>query len=691
MMKQQFYELKKSILSKGAVVIIITLLCFNAVLSFFYAKQAPESEQTQNYATVITSVIKNANNQINQLSIKEPNSYAVKYLNDVVEIYSELRPLKLAEQKVNGWDLYLKFNASNPLILICIVFISIMIFSTDIVSGFQPIIYATANGRARYILIKIAEVVIVSLILCVLFFAAAFLGMMPACSFSGFDEYIQSFAAFKTAPYALRAWQAVLLLFGMRVIVTVFVSALVGVVFYLSKNRLVTLISTLLIYGINILVNNIVYLNSDTIAENCNIIAAMDITTILTKYQCVRIFGSPVPAVAVLFVLYFLLFALCSSAVILLYNRFIHLGLKVDLRFNYHSQKEKYHDKTLVGWEFAKVVKNRFVLILMAFLVVAAAVIAVDQYRKFRADSVFFEYIQKLKPMDFNERDSFIKKEQARIDKAYRDYNEYWKALRERVEYKGDAEAVEKEYYYALIHEAPLSKVSEMCSYIRDHNACDELTLIYNTGWMKLYESGDSLPLFLLIVLVATFLASTEFQTKFYPILSATPNGRRNTNRAKLFICIASTTVFFVIITLLQILPVVSFYSLEDMPARLISLQIYRNAPPDIQLWQYLALILLVRYIACILICVLSFQIARLIKVSYIAMIVVTLLVQLPEIIYGTGIDILRYCRFTSFLDGNDFLLLGMNTGYIKSGVIFILFLLACVVMSAISAHNIKE
>ena len=689
-MKQISYELKKSILSKSSVVIIIALLCFNAILSFYFANQVPKSEQTQNYESIITSVIKNSTKQLKQIAIKEPNSYSAKYHEDVVRIYSELKPLELAQKPVNGWDTYLKFNAINPLILICIVFIAIKIFSTDIVSGFQPIIYATTNGRTKYILIKILEIVIVSVILNILSFVTTFLSMTLVCSFSGFNEYIQSFATFKAAPYAMRVWEAVLLLFGLRTVITLSLSALVGVIFYLSKSRLLTLISTVLIYGVNFMLNNLTYLNNDTIFENGNIISAMDITTILSKYQCVRIFGNPIPSTNVLFVLYLILFFLFATTVILLYNRFIHLGVKVGLRFKYHSHKVKSHDKTLIGWELAKVIKNRIVVSVMVLLILVSAVSAVVQYTKNKADKVFYDYIQQLKLISIDEREIYIKSEQDRINKAYEEYLAYRTALSQQVEYEGDAENVEKEYYYALLHEEPLRKAAAMCKYIEEHGSSKDLTLIYDTGWMKLFETGDSLPLFLLIVLLATFSASIEFSSKFATILNTTPSGRKNTNISKLIVCISLTTGLFIIFTLLQILPILSGYSIEDLTARLTSLQIYQNAPQNIQLWQYFALVILIRYISCILICILSCQIARLIKISYLSMIIITVFVQLPALVYSMGIEMLKYCRYTTFLDGNQFMLLGMDNGYLKSSFIFIFFLTISVVLSIITASRLK-
>ena len=694
-MKQILYELKKSIFSKSSVVIIIAFLCFNAALTFYNADKASASEKTQGYESIITSVIKNAEKQIKQLSVKEPDSYAVKYLGEVVRIYSELKELKIqtSNQNVNGWDTYLKFNATNPLLLICIVFISIKLFSTDITTGFLPIIYATTNGRTKYILSKIVEIVVVSIILNILFMAVAFLDMAPVSSFSGLNEYIQSFAAFKTAPYPLFVWQAILLLFGLRTAITISVAAFVGVIIYLSKNRLLALIFAVLLYGANLLLNNLTYLNSDSIFENCNIIAAMDISTILNKYQCVRIFGQPIAVDLVIFVSYLIFFLICSFAIVILYNHFIHLGLKFGSRSKQQTQKIKSHDKTLIGWELSKIFKNRIVVFVMAMLIIVSAVSAVSSYldKKKNADKIFYDYIHQLKPMSIDERTDYIKSELDRISVAHDEYIAYLTVISQQGKYEGDAEKVENEYYYAQLHEDPLKRASEMCKYIAEHESSKDLTLIYDTGWMKLFETGHSLFLFLIIVLLATFSESTEFSSKFFSILNTTPGGRKNTRNSKLIVCTTLTTVLFIIFTLLQILPILSGYKFEDMTARLISLEIYQNAPQILQLWQYFVVIIIIRYISCLFICILSCQIARLIKISYLSMIAMTVVVQLPDLIYSMGIDMLRYFRFTTFLDGNELLLLGMNNGWLKSGLVFIVFLAASVVISIITNKKAKR
>ena len=233
-------------------------------------------------------------------------------------------------------------------------------------------------------------------------------------------------------------------------------------------------------------------------------------------------------------------------------------------------------------------------------------------------------------------------------------------------------------------------RVSEACAY-QSERGLDGLTLLYDTGWMTLFSSGDDILLFLAILMVATFSAAVEYSSKFAGILPTTVRGRRETERAKLSLCLLSTTVFFAVFTAMQLVPVLLAYRFEDAGATLISLQTYQNAAPDLTLWQYAVLIVLVRYISCLLVSVLAFGLTGVIKVSYLALMLLTVVVQLPKLLYGMGVDVLQYCRLSSLLDGNQLMLLFMDGGKIGAGTLTLVFLALCAVFAIIHIRKNRE
>ena len=691
-MKQLFFEIRKIGLSKLTVAIILCLLLLSAGLAGRQASTAPASEQTVGYTKTITSVVSNAKRQLQQSLYYSEDSYASLYFEDVIEIYTDLKELELAEQPVNGWDTYLLFSAANPLLLICAVFVSVQLFGVDSKTGILPIIYATAGGRMRYILSKLLSMVLLSVALTALFFGVTLVAMLPACEFSGLGEYVQSFKAFTVAPYAMRTWQAVLLLFAVRACITVFVGALVGLLTYALRNRLVSLLLAVLVYAANALLDGHTYLNSDVVFDHCNLVAATDATTLFSKYQCVRIFGRPIPVLSAILVLFAASALICMGAVVLLHLKFAAIGRGGRERFARRGDARMRNGSALLGWEFKKIVKNRVVVLAVALLLVASAVSGVLAYKKYisKSDQIYCDYVQDLAPLNDAQRWEYLNAEAERISQAYKNYFAYREAMSSMQGFEGDVVRIENEYYYACLHEQPLARVSEACAY-QSERGLDGLTLLYDTGWMTLFESGDSILLFLAILMIATFLASAEYSSGFSGILPTTPRGRRETQRAKLQLCLISTTVLFAAFTAMQLLPIILAYRFEDAGATLVSLQTYQNAAPGLTLWQYAVLIVLVRYIACMLVSVLACCLTGVIKVSYLSMMLLTVAVQLPQLLYGMGVDVLQYCRPTALLDGNELLLMLMDSGAVGASMLVLTFVAICVALLLINIRKNKE
>ena len=692
MMKQLFFEIRKISLSKLTVAMVLVLLLVAGGLAYNQASKAPESTQTAGYPKLITSVITNAKRQLQQSLYNSEDSYATLYFEDVIEIYTGLKELPLATEKVNGWDTYLLFNAANPLLLICAAFVAVQLFGVDRKADMLPIIYASAGGRLRYISSKLLAMLLVSVGLSVLFSGVTLAAMLPACEFTGLDEYVQSFRTFIAAPYAMRTWQAVLLLFAVRTCITVWVSALVGLLTYALGNRLVALVLSVLVYVANVLLDGRTYLNTDVFFDHCNLVAASDAATLFSKYQCVRVLGKPVPVVSAALVFFVVLALACMGGVVLLHLNFAKIRIGMREKRTHRGSKKVHSSSALLAWEFKKLQKSRFVVLTLILLLLISVAGAFLQYKEYtsKSDQVYYDYVQVLAPMDDAQRWVYINAESERISQGYRNYFKYRNASSDMLPEGLDMMQIENEYYYACLHEMPLARVSEACAY-QSERGTEGLTLLYDTGWMTLFESGDHLLLFLCILLTCTFLVAIEYSSKFSPILSTTPRGRRETSRAKLLLCMLLTTAFFVIFTLMQLLPILLAYRFEDASAVLISLQTYQNAAPRLTLWQYAVLIIFVRYIACMLLSVLACCLTDVVKVSYLSLMLLTVAMQLPKLLYGMGVDVLQYGRLTVLLDGNEIMRMFMDRGILGASMLVLVYVALCTTFLIINIRKNKE
>jgi Ca2+/Na+ antiporter len=68
-----------------------------------------------------------------------------------------------------------------------------------------------------------------------------------------------------------------------------------------------------------------------------------------------------------------------------------------------------------------------------------------------------------------------------------------------------------------------------------------------------------------------------------------------------------------------------------------------------------------------------------------------TVIVQLPQLVYGMGVDALQYLRLTALLDGNELVLMLVDGGMIWAILLMLVFLALCAVFACIHIRKNKE
>ena len=689
MMNRQIrFEIRQLLLSKIVCVLIVILLALNIGLAWTEA-EAYQPETTRNDSTAIQKLVRRAERQLEQLLIQteDGDGYAIRYYRKLIDRYRPLQELELPgpDSQVSGWDQVISFSSGNALLLLSVALVSVTMFSREKQYGSLPIVYTTVNGRARFIVSKLIAVAICSACLNLLFFLTALLGTSLQCRLSGLGQYIQSFAAFQMSPFSVRTWTVLVISLLLKTCITIAVAALCGLFAYLVGGRLLPMFGFILLYAANRYANGYPYLNADVFLSQCNLIAGMDTARLFEQFRCTRVFGRPESTLAVLSLVSLTLIAVVSVSILLAHR--YHIGWS---RKKHRALSRTGHKTVPVHglwrWEWKKFAQRRIVLLLLFMMLVLMMLeIWIPAFRPVsNADRIYQYYIETIAPMSQPDRESYIEDESRRIRQAFSEYESYLTKVFEKGEYVENAAEIEREYEYACTHSDPFLKLQQYLAYLQSHPDFDRLTLLYDTGWLRLFQSGNSLILFLVIILVGNLSVHFEHVTGFAPILRSTVNGPRSF-RAKSGMCLAITVALFLLASICQICGILVRYRLPEAGAPLASISAYPHAPLQISLLMYVVMIYLVRFFSCIAICLFTLKLSSRISGSIAVLTIELLIGFVPEIIRVSTHGAVFGLHFASFYDGNQSMVYAMNGGegafwgWLAAGVI--LYFLADIIL----------
>lgn len=668
--------------------VLLVLFIINTVVAYGIATRAGSSEMTQNYRENVETVIRRSEIQLHQYPA-ENNSYAKQYFERVISVYQPLLTLETGTEPTNGWDTLLNDSVPDVIIFIATVYLTVYLFGDDtrIHASPTPILRATKKGRRPLALCRIAVIGLLTLSLSFLFFFSTFLGMNLTGNLRGANAYLQRYAFFRLCPYAIRVWQAVVLMLAGKTLLFFAIALLTGVITCTVKNRLLSLSAIAGFCGVSIVLSQMNTLNENTFFKCCNPVSALDVPASLEKLCCVQIANAPLSVIPVNLVLFSFL-ALMSGCLLLIQSEMRETRKITKRPLHETSSGEGMTAKwsSLLTWECRKVFSNRKIVFALCFipvLSVIAVFVSLSQSPG-ASEKIYADYIQTLRETDSDTWLTYLAEEEGQIEQGELLYADYKKQLSEHGSYDGDAEKAELAYYYSLTHADAFQRVKSACIYQLSREDTKSLTILYDSGWMRLFESGNDYLLLLFSLMLSCFVGSFEYATGMGEILTATKCGTKKDRQIQMRFCLLAITGMYVFCSALRALPILLQYDLPNSGALLVSLAPYQSAPNHLSLVGYLCLLYFVRWFTYCLMGIFALSLARTIHNSYLSLLVSLSLLGIPEILFRLGIKGAQYLRLMLWLNGNEGLCM------IFEGSLFpgILPMLGVLLLSLIFYHN---
>ncbi len=172
-----------------------------------------------------------------------PERFSYRYQEKVIELYEIARDrVRLDTVYTRGWNEYFAYDTQNVFLLLMLILLGSVIFTSEKQSGFLPILRTAKNGRGKTALAKGLVALLLSGIFCMLFTASTFAVFGLRLGFSDPSNAIQSLSSFALSPYLLTVGEYFLITLALRLLASlIFVLTVVAMSVLLGNYTLVYL------------------------------------------------------------------------------------------------------------------------------------------------------------------------------------------------------------------------------------------------------------------------------------------------------------------------------------------------------------------------------------------------------------------------------------------------------------------
>lgn len=662
-------------------------------------------ENNKTYENKINTVISDAKRILSSLQITSfQDSYTQEYQKCIISIYSELvNSVSISTEYIYGWDCYFDYSYDFIITIIVVLFLASIIFHEDKTIGFIQICNTSKNGRYQSSATKVIVLLICCFVLTLLFSITDFLLIGSMIGFPDGTTAIQSLPSFYLFPLSLNFFEYAIINFIMKFI-AVFFSALILSTIALFLGSLLYYLTSVLFLAIefalyqyeSITIGQWKYLNIFSIAHPHGI---------LNRYRSINVFGSSVDIINILLYSFFIVVTATISIIIITYSRTtlkkITFKKPSVIKFTRSTATKINNSSTsfslkLYQHEF---IKMKWWVFLVVLLIVTKYIISFSFFTPIDSsyERMKLEYMSILEGPYTQDKEDFILERISEYTDIITQYD-----------------SMKLSYWNGTISEEGYSRY--ISSYTKAQGEINVLYDLYDhsqflkqtkTGWF-IYDSGISKYItqpvdYLLVICVCSFCGMifiSEFQNKTseFPVMSivsTTKNGRRKLFISKIYICLISSCLMYLIFFAIDLFSFVHHYDLIPLNAPLSSCQSVSQSIWSLSFIQYFLLVFFIGFWGVCILSALFTTLSYLFKYLHFILLVIISSILIPSILSVTVSNHFNFFNITSISDGRILLLLSSSMTSISYVYIIIFVLLLYMIFSAflmfLALRQLKE
>lgn len=630
-MKMLVFECKKLFRASGFKKLSLGILAFCFLWIFFSEIPITEPQKQQdhisNYSDNISYAIRIAErNRIDYGYTAGNESYIVKYQEDIISIYSNLLEKGIAPKPVVGWDEYFSYTADDLCLFIFAVLVGVILSMTEYDNRTDSLARITPNGR-KSVSRKIIVFAISAFAFSVVEMLLTLLGFAIRFGLSSPFVPICSVIEFLYCPYDITIFEYLilsLLIKSLNILLLMLISAFNANIF---KSYIPSIFSSASVIVLSFGTSSFPS-NSGWIYINPYAIGITD--DIFVRYRSVNLFGYSA-SVSVIIAAFILFSCILLSVLLAFRNRqsnsntffrtlekkILHIREVAKAKIDrVHIFTQKRH--SLFVSEAKKCfIKSKLIILCIIMLCVKIYFIGSElppassyepHYRDIcndmagtLTDNKRLEIRSKLE----ESRDIISQNE-----RMHSDFNNG------RITYE-EYSAYRNKLDLALADEFAYTNLYSQCERIdiASENGI-EAQLIYDTGWLYLFEKGADIILYAFLLMFFCGIYSMEYNNGFDRIARSTQKGIQALDKAKIKLAIVVTSVAFLLFFGLDIAVLSNDFPITNF--NFSSASIILNSP-SFPLWISLVILATAKLAIALILSCITCLLSRFLKKPYLS------------------------------------------------------------------------
>lgn len=525
----------------------------------------------------------------------ETNGFVYEQQIKSIEKYEITSRLKIPVIYYDGMESFFTYGYVNLFLLLSVLLICSHIFAVD--NGMMTVMIRSAKrGRMPVFAAKTCSSIIMNILLTALFYAETLL-----CSFQHFgipdmSAPLQSLPLFKFCPYPITILGGIIIIFFIKCMVILAFSAFV-LAFSVLHNQIITYIGGGIFIAVNYFLSVREYVDGKDPLKLYNLYSIANPYILISRYSLLDFFNHAVPALTVICVVLFLIFALFTTVSLVLHHNNVLINIKlpkIRLKTLKLFRQRKVKTTKLFHWETYKLFINKKLIILVIAIIVASFVYSISVYRSVPSPMIT-KYREAMETLEGPVTDKKLELIQQKIAALSEEAGK----KEELKNQHSSGEITTKEYMEKL----RLANIAEMdlevMTAVSDHadylfSLGENGVFFYDTGWNTLLSRNDNLFYLFCIVLLFSGIFADEYSCGFAPLLHTTKRGRKDITVNKFILTVASAAIIFIILEACDFMTILANFSLPQLSAPLACIPDFSEASLSATLWStYVARLLL--------------------------------------------------------------------------------------------------
>lgn len=602
----------------------------------------------------------------------KPDTFNYRSIVKTPPAYKNVQDVKPVFDVSKGINLATDNTFTDILCGFILLFAVLTLMISDREQGMSGLLFALKRGRSYLLFSKLLALAVTVFLAVFLIYGENLIVSSFIYGLGDLSRPIQSVAGFIGCNLKINVAEY-LVIFGLFKFIAIFtIGAVLSFIAVTTKN-------TVSFYGISaaVVINEgLLYalihpLSGYSIFRYINVISFTKVNEIFCNYKNINFFEYPIQLIPASFAAVILIALICSVLSAYLYAKKRNLEFrKIGIKLNF-GKGNKIHYALYYGF-YKSLIQQKGIFIIVVFLLIT--VFLNSSFKKnYDVQDVYYKYYtNQLEGEITSKTDDFIKSEEQHFFDLNNKLNEI---LQNSNGFSVEANEIQKQ----LAPESGFMLLKNRYELIRN---IDKAQIFYDTGYKRMFGKvgyDDDMKYALVTMMLCMFLISpliaNDNKYRMLSIINSTTSGRKQYIKRNIIISIGYGLLSSLMWLIGYSFKVYQFYGFGGVDASIQSITDFIDFPINLKLWQYFAVIFILRTVFVIFSALLMLWISSKCKNTTIAVLVNFAVFVLPIIVYLLGADIMANICINPLLSVNavlnDFSVVQLSVPILALGIIF--------------------